>query len=120
MYTKSIRTLIVPALIGLAFALTIPTISAQEKAPTEKTPKAKRGDANKDGVVSEEEKAAAKAESAKKKAERETKAFAKYDANKNGVLDPDEKAQQEADRKAEREKKKADHAEKKAAEPKEN
>lgn len=117
MNTKSIRTLIVPALIGLAFALTVPTISAQEKTPTEKAPKAKRGDANKDGVVSEEEKAAAKAAREKKA---EAKALDKYDANKNGVLDPEEKAQKEADDKANREKKKADHAEKKAAEPKEN
>ena len=113
MNTKFLRTLILPALTGLAFALTIPTISADEKAPTEKTPKAKRGDANKDGVVSEEEKAAAKAA-------REKKALAKYDANKNGVLDPEEKAQQEADRKADREKKKAEHPEKKGTEPKEN
>ena len=46
MNTKFLRTLILPALTGLAFALTIPTISADEKAPTEKAPKAKRGDAN--------------------------------------------------------------------------
>lgn len=117
MNTKFLRTLILPALTGLAFALTIPTISADEKAPTEKTPKAKRGDANKDGVVSEEEKAAAKAARDKKA---EAKALAKYDANKNGVLDPEEKAQQEADRKADREKKKAEHSEKKGTEPKVN
>ena len=113
MNTKFLRTLILPALTGLAFALTIPTISADEKAPTGKAPKAKREDANKDGVVSEEEKAAAKAA-------RDKKALAKYDANKNGVLDPEEKAQQEADRKADREKKKAEHSEKKGTEPKVN
>ena len=109
---KLLRALILPTLTGLAFALMIPTISAQEKAPKEKTSRANKVDANKDGVVSEEEKSAAKAGREKKA---EAKALAKYDANKNGVLDPEEKAQMEADR----EKKKPEHREKKGSEPKE-
>lgn len=115
MNTAILRRMIVPALLALALAGMVSTASAEDTAPKEKTPKIKKADADKDGVVSDAEKAAAKAEREKKA---EAKALAKYDANKNGVLDADEKAKMDADKKAEREKHKAEKAEKSADKPK--
>src|SRR3954470_17804701 len=49
-------------------------------------------DANHNGVLDPEEKAAAKADWEAHRKEREAKLLEKYDANHNGVLDPEEKA----------------------------
>lgn len=112
MNTTFLRKMILPAVLTLALAGMVTTASAEDTAPKEKTPRMKQADTDKDGVVSEAEKAAAKVESEKKKAAAAAKQLEKYDANKNGVLDPEEKATMEADKQAAREKAKAKKAEK--------
>jgi Ca2+-binding EF-hand superfamily protein len=103
-------------LLALSFLLTPLTSHAQEAAPEKKLTKAKeKYDADKDGRLSDEEKAAAK-EGAKAKA-KETRAekLAKYDANGDGKLDDAEKARMKTDEQAEHEARKAEREAKKAA-----
>ena len=117
MKNTNLRRMFLSALLTVGLTGMVATASAVENESKEKAPRAKRGDANKDGVVTPEEKAAATAESERKKAEAAAKQLEKYDANKNGVLDPEEKAAIEADQQAAREKaaaKKAEKAERKA------
>lgn len=102
--------MILPAVLTLALAGMVTTASAEDAAPKEKAPRVKKADTDKDGVVSEAEKAAAKAERDAKKAAAAAKQLEKYDANKNGVLDPEEKAAMEADKHAAQEKAKAKKA----------
>ncbi len=54
-------------------------------------------DANKDGQLDEQEKAAMKADFEAKKAERKAKFMEKFDVNKNGQIDEEEKAAIKAD-----------------------
>jgi hypothetical protein len=107
------------ALLALLFGVT--TAMAQETAAKERKPSKEtlaKYDANKDGVLDEAEKAAAKAGAAAKAKETREANLAKYDGNKDGKLDDAEKAARKADeeaaksaRKAEREAKKEGKAE---------
>jgi len=59
-------------------------------------------DANHNGVLDPEEKAAAKAEWESHRKEREAKMLERFDANHNGVLDPEEREAMKAQREARR------------------
>jgi hypothetical protein len=105
------------ALALLALALIAAPVSLRAEETREKPlSKAKeKYDADKDGKLSDTEKAAAK-EGAKAKAKETREAnLEKYDANKDGKLDKEERAKQKADAEAEREAEKAERAAKKAA-----
>lgn len=106
---------LVPALLALVL-LAVPAALAAEDATEKKlTKNQQQYDADKDGKLSDEEKAAAKeAAKAKAKETRETN-LEKYDANKDGKLDKDERAQKKADEEAAKETKKAEKEAKKAA-----
>ena len=99
------------ALLALAFALTPLTSTAGDAASEKKLTKAKeKFDVDKDGKLSDEEKAAAKdAARAKAKETREAN-LAKYDANKDGKLDEAEKAAKKADEEATKAAKKTEKA----------
>lgn len=100
--------------IVAALALTTSTWTAVASETTghadaaAKPAKPDKYDADQDGKLSDQEKAAKKAA---KEAEHKAKLLAKYDANKNGTLDPDEEAKCKADEDAA----KAKRAEKAAA-----
>ncbi|MBL9215477.1 MAG: hypothetical protein JNG83_08385 [Opitutaceae bacterium] len=102
------------ALASLALVLVIaPSTVAAEDAPKPKLSKAKEAyDADKDGVLNDEEMAAAReGAKAKAKATREAnrrKALEKYDANHNGEMDDEEVARKKADEKAAKEAKQAE------------
>ncbi|MBI3884874.1 MAG: hypothetical protein HY302_03990 [Opitutae bacterium] len=107
MNTKNCRRQLALAWVTLALATMGTPASAGDQTPREKPPRIKKADADKDGVVSDAEKAAAKAERDRKKADFDAKMLERYDADKNGALDANERAKMIADRKAEREKEKA-------------
>ncbi len=78
-----------------AVLFTPATATAGEKAKDKPvTPKTEQYDANKDGVLDEQECATMKAEKA---AKRHANLLKKYDANKNGQLEPEEEAKHQAD-----------------------
>jgi len=100
---KTIRStpIIAPGLLALVL-LAAPAYVRAEETPKEKplTKNQQQYDADKDGKLNDEEKAAAKAGAkAKAKLTREAN-LAKYDANKNGKLDEDERARKHADEEA--------------------
>ena len=106
--------MIAPALLVLFVVLFTPAPAAAEPADKKLTPNQQKYDADGDGKLSEEEKAAAK-EGAKAKAkETREENLEKYDANKDGKLDKDERAKKKSDEEAERAAKKAEKAAKKA------
>ena len=95
----------------LALLAAAPRATADESAPSSDKPLSKakeKYDTDKDGKLSEEEKARMKEDKKEQRAEAHKLALAKYDANHNGKLDPEEKAKMKADEKAEREAKKAE------------
>jgi hypothetical protein len=112
----------VPALLALALMVTPLALRAESEAARKLSKNQEKYDADKDGKLSDEEKAAAK-EGAKAKAKETREAnLQKYDANTDGKLDTDEKARKKADeqaaldaKKAAREAKKAERDAKKAA-----
>lgn len=109
------RSLLAVALLALSAVFLVTPASADDKpAPDKPVRGAKKYDADKDGQLSDEEKARMKEDAKAHRDELKEKALEKYDANKNGKLDPEEKAQREADRKAEKEKRQAEHEAKKA------
>ena len=61
-----------------------------------------RFDANKNGVLDPEEKAAAKAEWEAHRKERQAKMLERFDTNHNGTIDPEERAAMQAQREARR------------------
>lgn len=100
--------------LGLLALSFIPTIvSAEDAVSKEKKPSKaalEKYDANKDGQLSEDEKAKAK-EVAKEKAKHTREAtLAKYDVNKDGKLEDTEKAAKKADDEAAKAEKKAEKA----------
>lgn len=121
MTNKKSLPYIAPALLALAVLVAPLTLRAEEAAKEKPLSKAKQKyDADKDGKLSEGEKAAAK-EGAKAKAkETREENLEKYDANKDGKLDDGERAQKQADEQAEHEARKAERAAKKAAKAAEN
>ena len=115
---KSIRTtlIIAPGLLALAL-MAAPASARAEDAAKDKplTKNQQKYDADHDGKLSDDEKAAAKeGAKAKAKATREEN-LAKYDANKDGKLDDEEKAKKKADEAAAHEARKAERETKKAA-----
>ncbi len=108
-----------PALLALALTVLPAALHAEEAADKKLTKNQQKYDADQDGKLSEEEKAAAK-EAAKTKAKETREAnLDKYDANKDGKLDADERAKKKSDEQAENDTRKAEReaakAEKKAA-----
>ena len=115
---KTIRkiTLIAPGFLALVL-LAVPAVARAEEAVKDKplTKNQQKYDADHDGKLNDEERAAAK-EGAKAKAKETREAnLAKYDVNKNGKLDDDERAQKKADEQAEHDAHKADRDAKKTA-----
>lgn len=103
---------ILALLFGMTFA------AAQESAAKERKPSKEsleKYDANKDGVLDETEKAAAKAGATAKAKETREANLAKYDANKDGKYDENEKAARKADEDAAKAAKKAEKEAKKEA-----
>ena len=96
-------------LLALLFAGTV--VGAQEEAAKEKKPSKEtmeKFDANKDGMLDDAEKAAAKAAATEKSKATKEANHAKYDANQDGTLDDAEKAAMKADQEAKRDAKKAE------------
>ena len=114
MKTSSSVRRIALGLLALAL-LVVPTlVLAQE--PREKLSKAKeKYDADKDGKLSDEEKANARDAARAKAKETREENLAKYDANKDGKLDADERAKKKADEEAAKEARKAEREAKRAA-----
>ncbi|MDB6115502.1 MAG: hypothetical protein JWQ83_1736 [Lacunisphaera sp.] len=114
---KELRSLLKIALGLLALVLLVAplTSTAQEPVPEKKLTKAKeKYDVDKDGKLSDAEKAAAKEEAAAKARETHEANLAKYDTNKDGKLDDAEKAAKKADEDALKEAKKAEKEARKA------
>jgi Ca2+-binding EF-hand superfamily protein len=98
---------IVPALLALILLGTPLALRAEGEASRKLTKNQEKYDADQDGKLSEEEKAAAKAGATAKAKETREANLEKYDTNKNGKLDADEKAKKQADDAAERDAQKA-------------
>ncbi len=108
-----------PGLLALVCLLAAPVtaVRAEDQPAKDKLGQHKHAgkyDADKDGQLSDEEKANMKEAAKEKREAKKKETLEKYDANKNGKLDSDEKAQQEADIQAEKEAKKAAKEAKKA------
>ena len=113
---KNLRTPhIASALLALAVLVAPLTLRAEEAKEKPLSKVKEKYDADKDGTLSETEKAAAK-EGAKARAkETREENLEKYDANKDGKLDKEERTKQKADAEAEYAAQKAERAAKKAA-----
>ncbi len=115
---KTIRSTLItiaPGLLALAL-LAGPPARAEEAAKEKPLSKNQRQyDADHDGKLNDEEKAAAKAGATAKAKQTREENLAKYDANKNGKLDDDEKARKDADEQAAKAAAKAERDAKKAA-----
>ena len=110
MNAKLIRYLCVPATV-LALLVVAPLVRADDAAPAKDKPLSKakeKYDADKDGKLSDEEKAKMKEAAKEKRDELKKEELEKYDLNHNGKLDPEEKAKLHADREAEKEAKRAE------------
>jgi len=115
---KTIRStpIIAPGLLALVL-LAAPAYVRAEETPKEKplTKNQQQYDADKDGKLNDEEKAAAKAAATAKAKQTREENLAKYDANQDGKLDDDEKAKKHADEQAEKTAAKAEREAKKVA-----
>lgn len=98
------------ALFTLAFVVS--GRAEEGKAPSKEM--LKKYDTNKDGVISEEEKAAGKAAAKESREARRAEELAKYDENKDGKINKDERAKIMADREAEKAARKAERDARKA------
>lgn len=104
-----------PVLLALALTVLPAALHAEEASGKKLTKNQQKFDADQDGRLSEEEKAAAKeAAKAKGKETREAN-LEKYDTNKDGKLDAEERAKKKADEQAEKDARKAEREAKKAA-----
>lgn len=115
---KTIRTnpIIAPGLLALAL-LAAPAGLRAEEAKKDKplTKNQQQYDADKDGKLNDEEKAAAKAAATAKAKQTREENLAKYDANQDGKLDDAEKAKKTADEQAEKAAARAEREAKKVA-----
>ncbi len=103
------------ALLALALTVLPAALHAEEATDKKLTKNQQKYDADKDGKLSEEEKAAAnEAAKAKAKETRESNKE-KYDANKDGKIDAEERAKKKADKQADKEARKAEREANKAA-----
>lgn len=104
MKTPNIPFRLAPAVLALALLSTgLPTFAeeaAKPRKPSKET--LEKYDANKDGVLSEEEAAAAKAGAAAKAQETRRKNLEKYDADHDGKLSEAEKEKRKAAEAAEK------------------
>ena len=94
----------------LALSFITPMVSAEDGMAKEKTPSKavlEKYDTDKDGQLSDEEKAKAKQDAREKAKHTREENLAKYDTNKDGKLDDAEKAVKKADEEAARAAKKA-------------
>ena len=106
---------LVPALLALALFASAPMLRAEDGTDKKLTKNQEKYDADKDGKLNDEEKAAAK-EAAKAKAKETREAnLAKYDADKDGKLSDEERARKNGDEAAAKEAKKAEREAKKTA-----
>ena len=105
--------LVLPALLLGVASVRAEDAPAKERKPSKET--LEKYDANKDGVLDDAEKAAAKAGAAAKAKETKEANLAKYDGNKDGKLDESEKAARKADEDAAKAAKKAEREAKKEA-----
>jgi hypothetical protein len=96
----------------LALAFVVSGRAEETKAPSKAM--LKKYDANNDGVISDEEKAAGKASAKEAREQRRAEELEKYDANKDGKINPEERAKIKADRDAEKAARKAEREAKKA------
>ena len=118
------RYLLVPALT-LALLAAAPLVRAEDAATAKDkalTKAQQKHDTDKDGTLSDEEKARRKEAAKEKRADVKKEVLEKYDANQNGKLDPDEREKMKAAREAEqaahrgeKEKRQAERAAEKAA-----
>ncbi len=115
MKSHTLLRLIALALLALLLFSNATPLAAEDAPPEKKlTKNQQQYDADGDGKLSDEEKAAAK-EGAKAKAKETREAnLEKYDANKDGKLDEQERAQKKADEEAAKEAKKAEREARKA------
>ena len=116
MKLKTSRYLYVPALT-LALLLAAPLLRAEDPALAKEKISEKmkeKYDADKDGKLSDEEKAKMKEDAKEKREEVKKEILEKYDANHNGKLDADEKEKMKADRAAEKAAHKAEQEKRKA------
>lgn len=106
---------LVPALLALAMMVSPLALRAEGEAKG-KLSKAKQPyDADQDGQLNDQEKAAAKEGAKAKAAETRQANLAKYDGNQDGKLDADERAKKKADEQAEKEARRLEREAKKAA-----
>jgi len=115
---KIIRTIPIIAPGFLALALLAAPASARAEESTKEKPLTKnqqKYDADKDGKLNDEEKAAAKAAAAAKAKQTREGNLAKYDANHDGKLDDEERAKKSADDQAVKAAAKAEREAKKVA-----
>lgn len=109
-----------PALLALVLMVTPLALRAESEAAKKLSKNQEKYDADKDGKLSDEEKAAAKAGAKAKAKETREANLQKYDANADGKLDADEKARKKADEQAAQDARKAERETKKAARNAEN
>lgn len=103
-----------PALLALALLAVPAVLRAEDAAEKKLTKNQQKYDADKDGKLSEEEKAAAKAAAREKGKETKEANLAKYDANKDGKMDDEERARKKADEQAAKDERKAEREARKA------
>jgi len=98
---------VLPALLAMTLLVTPLALRAEGEANRKLTKNQEKYDADKDGKLNDQEKAAAKAGAKAKAKETREANLEKYDRNKDGKLDAEEKAQKQADEAAAREASKA-------------
>ncbi len=115
MKTHNCLSRLAPVLLALAL-LVVPAALRAEDAPEKKlTKNQEKYDADKDGKLSDEEKAAAKAAAREKAKETKEANLEKYDTNRNGKLDESERVQKKSDEDTARAEHKAEREAKKVA-----
>ena len=104
------------ALVTLAFVIPAQAEAGEKKAPSKHM--LKKYDLNKDGMISESERAVVQAKAKMTRAEKRAAELAKYDENKDGKINKNERAVIKVDRAAAKAAKKLEKAAKKAAKKK--
>lgn len=118
MKTKPPQPRLAPALLALALLSLTPAFGA-EPAAAEKEKKLTKNqakfDADQDGKLNDDEKAAAKAAAAAKAKETREANLAKYDADQDGKLSAEERARKKADEEAAKQARQAEREARKQA-----
>jgi Ca2+-binding EF-hand superfamily protein len=111
---------VVPAMLALTLMVTPLALRAESEAAKKLSKNQEKYDADKDGKLSEEEKATAKEGARTKAKETREENLKKYDANQDGKLDNEERAKKKADEQAAHDAARAEHDARKAAKAAEN